>query len=165
MPARPMPTPSWPVSLCKPESPYRRVVGGEDLAYRWTPPDIVHVPGLSLASLSSTGYHQPRAGRTTMPISILVEPAANGYRAITGGPLDLAAEGATPADAVAALNAKIANRMRGGAVLIEQSVAPSPPIAVLPLAENPLFDDWLGAVEDYRTQRDLEERAATGDAG
>jgi hypothetical protein len=35
----------------------------------------------------------------------------------------------------------------------------------LALAENPLFDDWLRAVEDYRSQRDAEERAATAEAG
>jgi hypothetical protein len=29
---------------------------------------------------------------------------------------------------------------------------------VLALAENPLFDDWLRAVEDYRSRRDAEER-------
>jgi hypothetical protein len=90
---------------------------------------------------------------------------SDGYRAITGGPLDLVAEAATLADAVAALRAKIDERLRGGAVLIAQTVAPSPAIAVLPLAENHLFDDWLRAVEDYRTQRDAEERATHGDAG
>jgi hypothetical protein len=100
-----------------------------------------------------------------MAISILIEPAANGYRAITGGPLDLVVEAATLSDAVAALQAKIADRLRGGAVLIEQTVAPASPIPVLALAENPLFDDWLRAVEDYRSQRDAEERAATAEAG
>ncbi len=99
-----------------------------------------------------------------MSISILVEPAANGFRASTGGPLDLVAEAATAADAVAALRAKIADRLRGGVVLVEQPVAPQPPVAVLPLAENPLFDSWLEAVEEYRTRRDAEERAADGEA-
>jgi hypothetical protein len=99
-----------------------------------------------------------------MSISILVEPAENGYRAITGGPLDLVAEAPTISDAVTALRAKIAKRVRDGAILIEQTTAPSSPVPVLPLADNPLFDDWLRAVEDYRTQRDLEERAAAGQA-
>lgn len=99
-----------------------------------------------------------------MSISILVEPAENGYRAITGGPLDLVAEGPTISDAVSTLRAKIARRVQDGAILIEQTVAPSSPVPVLPLADNPLFDDWLRAVEDYRTQRDLEERAAAGQA-
>ena len=96
-----------------------------------------------------------------MSIPILVEPTANGYRADTGSPLDLFAEADTAAGAVAALRAKIADRLRAGAVLIEQPVpAPPSPIPVVPLAENPLFDDWLAAVEEYRNSRDAEERAA-----
>jgi hypothetical protein len=100
-----------------------------------------------------------------MSIPILVEPAANGFRAVAGGPLDLAAEAADAAGAVAALRAKIADRLAGGAVLIEQSVAPPPsPVPVLPLAENPLFDDWLRAVEEFRTRQDAEEWAETSAA-
>jgi hypothetical protein len=49
--------------------------------------------------------------------------------------------------------------------MIEQSVAGNTsPIPVVPLAENPLFDDWLAAVEEHRINRDAEERAAEGDA-
>ncbi|HKB01916.1 MAG TPA: hypothetical protein VKD90_06830 [Gemmataceae bacterium] len=96
-----------------------------------------------------------------MSIPILVEPAANGFRAAAGSPLDLSAEADTAAAAVAALKAKIADRLRSGAFLIEQPVpAPPSPIPVVPLAENPLFDDWLAAVEEYRNSRDAEEQAA-----
>jgi hypothetical protein len=99
-----------------------------------------------------------------MSITILVEPAANGFRAAAGGPLDLSAEAASAAAAVNALREKIADRLRGGAVIIEQSLAsPHSPISITPLAENPLFDDWLAAVENYRTTRDAEERAADAD--
>jgi hypothetical protein len=86
-----------------------------------------------------------------MSVSILVEPAANGFRAASGGPLDLTAVAESAAGAVAALREKIADRLRGGA---------ASPVPVLPLADNPLFDDWLAAVEEYRTNRDAEERAA-----
>jgi hypothetical protein len=96
-----------------------------------------------------------------MSISILIEPAANGFRAAAGGPLNLSAEAESAAAAVAALRAKIAERLRGGAVLIEQAVAGFPcPVPVVPLAENPLFDEWLAAVEAYRNDREAEERAA-----
>lgn len=96
-----------------------------------------------------------------MSIPILVEPAAHGYRAEAGAPLSLSAEADTAAAAVAALRAKIAERLSAGAVLIEQPLpAPVPPIPVVPLAENPLFDDWLAAVDEYRNARDAEERAA-----
>jgi hypothetical protein len=51
--------------------------------------------------------------------------------------------------------------LSSGAVMIEQQVpAPTPPIPVVPLAENPLVDDWLAAVDEYRNSRDAEERAA-----
>jgi hypothetical protein len=94
-------------------------------------------------------------------IPILVEPAANGFRAAAGGPLDLSAEADSAAAAVAALRLKISDRLRGGAVLIEQSVGGfASPIPLVPLPENPLFDDWLAAVEDYRNNLDAEERAA-----
>ncbi len=47
------------------------------------------------------------------------------------------------------------------AMLIEQSVSnPVSPVPVIPLAENPLFDDWPVAIEEYRKARDAEERAA-----
>ena len=96
-----------------------------------------------------------------MSISILVEPGAYGFRAAAGSPLDLSAEGDSPAAAVAALRGKIANRLSGGAILIEQSVSnPVSPVPVLPLAENPHFDDWLVAIGEYRKARDAEERAA-----
>lgn len=95
-----------------------------------------------------------------MSISILVEPRNPGYRAKTGGPLDLVADAATVPDAVAAVRAQIADRLGRGAVLIEQSIAPLPPVAVMPLADNPLFDDWLKAVEIYREQSDTHERSA-----
>jgi len=68
---------------------------------------------------------------------------------------------AESAAAVAAMRAKVADQLPGGAVLIRQPApAPPSPIPVVPLAENPLFDDWLAAVEDYRNARDAEERAA-----
>ena len=99
-----------------------------------------------------------------MSISILVEPAADGFRAAAGGPLDLSADADSAVGAVAALRAMIADRLRGGAILIEQAVAgPPSPIPVMPLADNPLFDDWLAAVAEYRDAREAAERAADSD--
>jgi hypothetical protein len=62
-----------------------------------------------------------------MSILIIGEPAKAGYRAITGGPLDLAAEAATLPDAVQALQAKISDRLGQGAVPIEQSLPAASP--------------------------------------
>ena len=100
----------------------------------------------------------PYAWEIAMTISILVEPSEVGFRATTGGPLELSAEAASAAEAVNALQEKIASRLERGAILIDQPVhPPRPPIPVLPLSENPLFDAWLAAVETYRAERETLE--------
>ncbi len=100
-----------------------------------------------------------------MTISILVEPIQVGFRATTGGPLELSAEAASAAAAVKALHEKIASRLERGGILIEHCVsAPRPPIPVLPLAENPLFDTWLAAVETYRSERETLESPGASEA-
>jgi len=93
-----------------------------------------------------------------MTISILVEPSEAGFRATTGGPLELSAEAASAAEAVNALQEKIAGRLERGAILIDHPVQPArPPIPVLSLSENPLFDAWLAAVETYRAEQETLE--------
>jgi len=100
-----------------------------------------------------------------MTISILVEPSQVGFRATTGGPLDLSAEAASAAEAVNALQEKIANRLERGAILIDHPVrSPRPPIPVLPLSENPLFDAWLAAVETFRAERETLESSSEREA-
>ena len=99
-----------------------------------------------------------------MSISLLVEKAANGFRAVAGGPFTFSAEAASADAAIAALRAKIDDKLKGGAILIEQSFAHHQPLPVVPLAENPLFDEWLKAVDDYRNQKDAEELAADQNA-
>lgn len=92
-----------------------------------------------------------------MELPILVEPSPAGFRAATGAPLDLAADGPTADAAVAALRALVAARLAAGTQLRTLTVHPP---AQPTLASNPLFGDWLRAVERYRDQRDAEERAA-----
>lgn len=36
---------------------------------------------------------------------------------------------------------------------------PQSPIPLIPLAENPLFDAWLEAIDKYREEKDLQDRA------
>ena len=100
-----------------------------------------------------------------MTISILVEPSQAGFRATTGGPLELSAEAASAAEAVNALKEKIANRFEGGAILIDHRVhPPRATIPVLSLSENPLFDAWLAAVETYRAERETLESSSECEA-
>jgi len=96
-----------------------------------------------------------------MTIPILVEPSPAGFRAITGGPLDLSAEAASAAEALTALESQIDSRLAHGAILVQHPVpAPQSPIPMIPLAENPLFDKWMEAIDKYREQKELEDRAA-----
>lgn len=100
-----------------------------------------------------------------MAITMLVEPIPTGFFATTGGPLDLSAEAASAAEAVHALQEKIARRLEGGAVLIDHPTqATRTPIPVLPLSENPLFEPWLEAVEKHRTEQQSPEAPAVSEA-
>ncbi len=96
-----------------------------------------------------------------MTISILVEPTSQvGFRATTGGPLDLSAEAASAAEALTALRAKIDNRFQSGAIIVEQAIpAPQSPIPLIPLAANPLFEAWMETIEKYRGEKELQVRA------
>jgi len=94
-----------------------------------------------------------------MTIPILVEPVAAGFRAVAGGPFDLTADGPTAAAAVAALRLQLADRVSGGVACVELPLpAPANP-HVVPLTENPLLDDWLKAVEEYRNEADAADAA------
>ena len=100
-----------------------------------------------------------------MTISILVEPSQLGFRATTGGPLELSAEAASAAEAVKALQEMIAGRIERGAILIDHPVhPPRPPIPVPSLSENPLFDAWLEAVETYRAEQETLETSNGSEA-
>ena len=93
-----------------------------------------------------------------MTISILVEPGQFGFLATTGGALELSAEAASAAEALTALQAKIASRFQRGAILVHQPVpAPRSPIPLIPLAENPLFDAWLQAIKRYREEKEIQD--------
>ncbi len=95
-----------------------------------------------------------------MSISILVEPTSSGFRADTGGPLHLSANGVSSDDAVDALQAKIAARLSNGATIVKLPTPPRSPIPVESMADNPLFDDWVAAVKEHRRQREAEEDAS-----
>jgi hypothetical protein len=98
-----------------------------------------------------------------MSISILVEPSQVGFRATTGSPLNLSAEAGSAAEALTALQAKIDSRFERGAILVERPApAPHSPIPLIPLAENPLFEAWMEAIDKYREEKELQDRAIYG---
>lgn len=88
-----------------------------------------------------------------MEFPVLVAPRAAGFRASTGQPFDLAADGPTPDAAVDALRALIVTRCQSGQV---RTVAVADADAIIDAArkvgESPLFEDWVREVEEYRRQ-------------
>ena len=91
-----------------------------------------------------------------MQIPGLIEPLdGNGYRATTGQPLTLTAQGATREEALGHLRQAWQNRVSAGAevALLDLSAAAHPlaPYAGM-FKDNPLFDAWQQAIADYRCQ-------------
>jgi hypothetical protein len=102
-----------------------------------------------------------------MEIPVFVEPTPTGFRATAGSPLPLTADGPTADAAVAAVQALLAERIRAGGQVRTLSIptaagqaggvlTPQKVEEILAagqrLADNPLFDDWLRAVEEYRRE-------------
>jgi hypothetical protein len=88
-----------------------------------------------------------------MELPVLVTQQPNGFRAATGGPLDLTADGPTPDAAVGALRVAVVAKLQSGQVrTLVVSDAEVTAGAGRRLGENPLFDDWVQAVEEYRRE-------------
>lgn len=91
-----------------------------------------------------------------MELPVLVTQQPNGFRAATGGPFDLSAEGVTPDAAIAALRAAVVAKLRDGQVhTLVVSDAEITAIAGRRLGESPLFEDWVQAVEEYRREHNM----------
>ena len=88
-----------------------------------------------------------------MEVQILVEQVAgNGFRASSGGPLNLQVEAATRDDAIDGLRQLIKNRLDAGAEFTRVEVGADHPLA--PFAgifkNDPLLPAWKEAMKDYR---------------
>jgi hypothetical protein len=89
-----------------------------------------------------------------MQIPVLIETVDNhGYRATTGQPLVLSAEGASREEALDHLRQAMKVRLGSGAeIAAVEFSSPEHPLA--PYAgmfkDNPLFESWQQAIADYR---------------
>lgn len=95
-----------------------------------------------------------------MQIAVLVERIkGNGYRATGKEPFAVSARGATRAEALAKLRAKIQTRLKNGTELVGLEVG-SQPDPWMEFAgmfkDDPWIDDWKKSVEDYRKKKDSE---------
>jgi len=89
-----------------------------------------------------------------MQIPVLVEPvASNGFRARTGEPLPVSADGATPEEAVRNLRAALERQLEGGKQLRAVELAPENPwlaLAGMHDPADPLVQQWKEEVAAYR---------------
>jgi predicted RNase H-like HicB family nuclease len=93
-----------------------------------------------------------------MKLTVLIEPVEkDGYRASSGEPLGLSAEGATPEEALGRLRQMLGTRLAAGARLVQIDV----PAGENPwlrgagmFKDDPLFDEWQQAIAERRRQLD-----------
>lgn len=95
-------------------------------------------------------------------IPVLLEPTAGGFRASTGAPLNLTAEAPTADEALASVRAAFAARLAAGAKVVELTDPWMDRLRELTsgMADNPMFDEWVAAMKEYRREREAEEDAA-----
>jgi hypothetical protein len=101
----------------------------------------------------------------TMDVPVIIEPVnGNGYRVIGAGGLSLGltAEGATAGEAIERLAEQIRTRVHAGATLAQVSVAagsaPWKQDAGY-LQDEPLYEAWCEAMEEYRGKLDEDSEA------
>jgi hypothetical protein len=91
-----------------------------------------------------------------MEIAVLLEPLPlGGFRARSGEPLDLVAQGETPDAALSNLRALIDTRIASGALLTairipDAQLGPHPGAGIY--QDEPLFDRWRAEIEAYRQE-------------
>ncbi len=97
-----------------------------------------------------------------MQIPVAIEPIPlGGFRAASGSPFMVVAEGSTREEAVAKVRDELNRQLERGkdVVMIEVGAEAENPWLKMAgrLKDNPLVDEWRAAVEEYRRQRDIED--------
>lgn len=89
-----------------------------------------------------------------MQLTAFVEPHPPGFRAFTGGPLDLTADGPTADAAVHALRQLVTARLAAGGQFVPLAFGPYDEIIERAgkIGDSPGFEDWVQAVEEYRRE-------------
>ncbi len=92
-----------------------------------------------------------------MTFSVLTEPTPTGYRASTGAPLSLLAEGPTESAALNALRAMVDRKCLGGAKIHQLNIPDDLRAAWDELADDPSRDEHVQAMAEYRKTREADE--------
>ena len=89
-----------------------------------------------------------------MYLTVFVEPGPGGFRATSTSPLALSADGPTADAAVEAVRAQFAARLAAGGEARTVQVPDVDDLATIAarMRANPLFEDYLAAVEEYRRE-------------
>jgi len=96
-----------------------------------------------------------------MQIPVLIEPvAATGFRARSGEPLPLSAEGATREEALGKLKQLMESKLQNGSemVTLQLGAADNPWLRGAGIfANDPQFEEWKAIMEENRRKADEEE--------
>jgi predicted RNase H-like HicB family nuclease len=90
-----------------------------------------------------------------MQIPVLIEPVANnGFRAKTGEPLPLSADGVTPEDAVRNLRAAFDKHLAGKQLSALDMAPENPWLAMAGIFDpnDPLVKEWKNEMAEYRRE-------------
>src|SRR5262245_36635183 len=95
-----------------------------------------------------------------MAMHVLVEPLpdGSGYRARTGAPLDLAATGKTPEEALGEIGRQLAEKWDGGARLYTLPGIPARRTDLRPPTAEEMQDVWAGVAEHLRECEEEDRR-------
>jgi hypothetical protein len=93
-----------------------------------------------------------------MEIPVLIEPVpGNGFRAKSGGPLALTAEGATRDEALNRLREQLLRLPRGAEMRAVEIPAANPWVEFAGMfKDDPYFDEWQAAIAENRRKADEE---------
>jgi hypothetical protein len=98
---------------------------------------------------------------TVMQIPVVLEAnGLGGFRAESGSPFPVVAEGSTREEAVSKVRDELNKQLQEGKEVVMVEVGPNAENPWLKMAgwlkDDPLFDEWRAAVEEYRRQCDVE---------
>jgi hypothetical protein len=94
-----------------------------------------------------------------MQVDVLIEPIGkNGFRATSGVPIALSAEGGTRNEALAKLRELLLSKLTNGYELVTLEIPVGPAHPLLKdagwLKDDPSYDEWRAAIDENRRRED-----------
>ena len=95
-----------------------------------------------------------------MSLTVLIEPSlSGGFRAATGGPIPMEVHAASRDEALDKIKSMLRLRAADGAVFLDLESSNDHAFSdrIGFLKDEPLFDEWQQAIQEYRDQDDRNE--------